>query len=250
MMGRTALDGTHRKEDVMSTVRHHRTRYLVRKGLQLRYLSVIVVSMLLASFVTGALLYLDIWGSVIPEFSQARLAEKLAIASHIHAYESARGIQEEHPELRLFREAQLLSGHEQAVVANVLQSANARVLPKIAVLVALIAMASLLISHRIAGPVYRFIASARAMGRGDLTVRFSLRKDDELSDLAEALDQMARTFRRQIADASASAQGILEALETFARAEGATPEDRRRLANLKSHAARIQQDLSVFTLKG
>ncbi len=233
-----------------STVRHHRTRYLVRKGLQLRYVSVIVVSMLLACLVTGTLLYLEIWGSVIPEFSQARLAEKLEIAGHIHAYESARGIREEHPELRLFHEAQLLSGHEQAVVATVLRSANTRVLPKIAVLVVLIAIASLLISHRIAGPVHRFVASTRAMGRGDLTVTFSLRKDDEFGDLAEALDQMARAFRKQIAEASASARTLSEALETLARAEDTTPEDRRRLANLKTHAARIQQDLSMFTLKG
>lgn len=233
-----------------STVRHHRTRYLVRKGLQLRYLSVIVASMLLACLVTGTLLYLEIWGSVIPEFSQARLAEKLEIAGHIHAYESARGIREEHPELRLFHEAQLLSGHEQAVVATVLRSANTRVLPKIAVLVVLIAIAGLLISHRIAGPIHRFVASTRAMGRGDLTVKFLLRKDDEFGDLAETLDQMARAFRKQIAEASASARTLSEALETLARAEDLTPENRRRIANLTTHAAKIQQDLSMFTLKG
>jgi len=233
----------------MSTARHHRTRYLVRQGLQLRYLSVIVVSMVLASLVTGSLLYFDIWSTVIPEFSQARLAEKLEIAGHLHDYESARGIRQEHPELRLFHEAQLLSGHEQAVVANVLRSANTRVLPKIIILAALIAMASLLMSHRIAGPIYRFIASARAMGRGDLTVKFSLRKDDELSDLADALDQMARALRKQIAQASASAQEMSQALEILTHADNTTPEDRRRFVSLKSRLAKIQQDLSVFTLE-
>ena len=44
----------------MATTRAVRRHYLIKRGLQLRYVSIIVLSMLLALSVTGALLYLDI----------------------------------------------------------------------------------------------------------------------------------------------------------------------------------------------
>lgn len=233
----------------MATTRAVRRHYLVKRGLQLRYVSIIVLSMLLASCLTGTLLYLDIWGAVIPEFSEARLAEKLEIAGHLRDYEVSRGLHEDHPELRLFREAQLLSGHEQAVVANVLRAANLRVLPKVGLLLLVIALAGILLSHRIAGPVHRFITSARALGRGDLTAMFSLRKDDELGDLAAALDDMARSLRKPLAHIRASIGEVTKDLHALSQAESLSAQDRRRIAALSARLAGVRQDLAAFTLE-
>ncbi len=47
----------------------------------------------------------------------------------------------------------------------------------------------LLISHKIAGPLYRFEKSLEETSKGDLTNRFNLRSDDQMHDLAEKMNQ-------------------------------------------------------------
>ena len=173
----------------------------------------------------------------------------MEIAGHLRDYEVSRGLHEHHPELRLFREAQLLSGHEQAVVANVLRSANLRVLPKVGLLLLVIALAGILLSHRIAGPVHRFITSAHALGRGDLTAMFSLRKDDELGELAIALDGMARSLRKPLARIRASIGELTEEINTLSQADSLGAQHRRRIAGLQARLADLRQELAAFTLE-
>jgi len=46
------------------------------------------------------------------------------------------------------------------------------------------------VSHRMAGPVYKFEKSCAAVASGDLTHRVWLRKGDQLSDLQEQFNAM------------------------------------------------------------
>jgi methyl-accepting chemotaxis protein len=55
------------------------------------------------------------------------------------------------------------------------------------------------ISHRIAGPLYRFEKSLTAIGEGDLTYRFNLRRQDQLSDLANTLNSFTSEFENKVA---------------------------------------------------
>lgn len=57
----------------------------------------------------------------------------------------------------------------------------------------------ILLSHRIAGPLYRFEKDLGDMGYGDLTKRISLRKTDQLTEIKEALNSLIGTFDERMA---------------------------------------------------
>jgi len=52
----------------------------------------------------------------------------------------------------------------------------------------------ILLSHKIAGPLYRFEKDLQDIGYGDLTKRISLRKTDQLTELKESLNSLVNTF--------------------------------------------------------
>lgn len=53
---------------------------------------------------------------------------------------------------------------------------------------------SLFLSHRIAGPLYRFEKSIEEIIRGNLSFRIKLRKKDEAKELAESINRMIETL--------------------------------------------------------
>jgi methyl-accepting chemotaxis protein len=52
----------------------------------------------------------------------------------------------------------------------------------------------ILLSHRIAGPLYRFEKDLGDVSYGDLTKRIHIRKTDQLTELKEALNSLISTF--------------------------------------------------------
>ena len=56
----------------------------------------------------------------------------------------------------------------------------------------------LLLSHQIAGPLYRLEQTAQAVGRGNISMRVRLRDGDELQDFANAMDAMVSELRTQV----------------------------------------------------
>lgn len=222
---------------------YRRRRYFIKAGLQLRYMSMIILCMLVASLVAGYLLYFGIWSAVIPEFSEVKLAEKLEIASRMRDYEQVRRGIEEDKALSIFREAKLLSAHEQTAVANILKSANLKLIPKLIIFVLAVAFASIFVSHKIAGPIYRFEKETKAIGEGDLTVKFKLRKGDEMKELADALEKMVGALRNKIKDALESAGELSGGLEKLV---GESTEERRIISNLKTSLSRFEKNFSSF----
>jgi methyl-accepting chemotaxis protein len=53
------------------------------------------------------------------------------------------------------------------------------------------AIGLVLISHRLAGPLYRFQATLDRLNSGDLTLRFNLRDKDQFKDLADRINALA-----------------------------------------------------------
>jgi methyl-accepting chemotaxis protein len=56
------------------------------------------------------------------------------------------------------------------------------------------------ISHKLAGPLYRFEKSLKEIGQGDLTCRVSLRRRDQLSDLADTLNNFTSEIETKVRD--------------------------------------------------
>lgn len=223
-----------------------RRRYFIKAGLQLRYMSVIVLCMLAASLVMGSLLYVGIWGTVITEFSEAKLAEKLEIASRSRGYEEVRRGVKEDKSLDIFREANLLSAYEKAAVANTLKEANLKLIPKLIIFILLVAFGSIFVSHKIAGPIYRFERQAEAIGKGDLTLKFNLRPYDELKDLGVALEKMEGSLRNKIKDALESINEFSAGLEKLSKTVGEGTESKRIILSLNESLGQLEKDFSVF----
>lgn len=57
---------------------------------------------------------------------------------------------------------------------------------------------TLFMSHRIAGPMFRFEKDIKKIAGGDLNVRINLRKKDQFSEMAGAFNEMASEFHKKI----------------------------------------------------
>ena len=74
------------------------------------------------------------------------------------------------------------------------------------ILVAVIFIGGIFVSHRIAGPMYHFEKSARAIRDGDLSANFNIRKTDEMRDAALSLEEMVGSLRKDIVEIKELAQ--------------------------------------------
>jgi methyl-accepting chemotaxis protein len=223
----------------MRDVMFRRRNYFVNPGLQLRYMAVLVLCMVLASFLTGFLMYFGIWGAVIPEFSEPKVAEKLEIASRLRDYDNARmGVTAEQAPLSFFKEARLLSAHEQQAVSYILDRTNQHLAPRIVVIILVIGAASVFISHKIAGPMVRIEKSLNSMANGDLTSNFGLRRGDEMKSLSGMLDNMAGIFRRKIEDSVHLLDDLVKDADKFSpdQVKAKAEEARKHLLYFKTGA--------------
>ncbi len=110
----------------------------------------------------------------------------------------------------------------------------------------------LLVSHKIAGPLYRFEKSLEETGKGDLTHRFSLRSDDQMGVLAKRLNDFNSTMDSSIAKMQEEIAGLestLVELKDSAGKDSAEPlidEALHKARELKSSAGFFK----TSTLKG
>lgn len=107
------------------------------------------------------------------------------------------------------------------------------------------------ISHRVAGPLFRFKRVLRDVGAGTLTMRVRLRKGDYLQDEAAVLDATIQMLRERLARAQADAKTMAAqaaALQTSI-SSGATPKP-ADLAQLSEAATRLSSTLRGFITAG
>jgi len=57
---------------------------------------------------------------------------------------------------------------------------------------------TLFISHRIAGPLYRLKKAMQDLGEGNFSTEIKLRRFDQLKDIAEAFNNLARKLRERL----------------------------------------------------
>ena len=86
---------------------------------------------------------------------------------------------------------------------------------------------TLFASHRIAGPLYHIGKYIDELASGNLRVRFRLRGDDEIKELAEKLDEMTGALRSKVA----AIKTALIFLENSSK--DATPETKKNIQNIK-----------------
>ena len=212
------------------TRKERRRHFFINKPLQLRYMLPISAALLLVSLVSLANLYFGIWGGVFEAFSDLKIQNDLVTAARMQEYEEARlpsvSSTESFSTLSLFRQAERLSQRQREVFKDILDRNNRSLIGKLIFLFVLIAWGSIFLSHKIAGPFYRFQTTFNRMRQGDLAVRCHLRKFDEAQPIAESLNQTLEFL-----------DSTVSRLKNFAQEEG---------GDLSQRLSRLREELSNF----
>ena len=68
----------------------------------------------------------------------------------------------------------------------------------------------LFISHKLAGPLFRFEKEIEVIGEGDLTRAIKLRKEDQIIEMADSLNRMSTQLREKLLGIQADLTHIIE----------------------------------------
>jgi len=192
--------------------------------------------------VTGVAIYVGLWASIAENFNEFKVSQDLETAKRISGYEGVRYGKGDYRLEKVFREAQLLSQQQQQALAKALQAVNRSLMPKLILLIIVMFIGGIFISHKIAGPMYRFERSAEAVKRGDLQARFAVRKGDEMKQAASSLESMMEALRLDIGKLK-TAQ---EKLKKEVTSTGHLPLD--KVQNLNETVKAIEEVLSKYKI--
>ena len=106
---------------------------------------------------------------------------------------------------------------------------------------------TLFISHRIAGPLYRLKRQLGSIGIGDLSGDFSLRKDDQLKDIANSMSAMIKGLRDIISDSKNHWNSFKDAWQAFLSKES-SPDLRQEIEGCQSIISQIDKDFNNFKI--
>jgi len=123
---------------------------------------------------------------------------------------------------------------------------NGVLLVKVALYLGLMLLISLYVSHRFAGPIYRFEKSAQSVANGDLTHRVCLRTGDELMELQEEFNGMVASLQTLVQKDRNLARRLIERLDEAAKRLPDEAEScRRELKDLKVELEHITKSFTV-----
>ncbi|MGB2630751.1 MAG: HAMP domain-containing protein [Candidatus Omnitrophota bacterium] len=160
--------------------RWRRVRFLIAKRFQIRYIALILVFMFAAVVLTGYTVYVTTW--VI-------FGEKLAAV------------------------------YPQGLLFDIVKKVNAVLLLRLAVLTPLVIFIGLVLSNRIAGPIYHIKKYLQKVSAGNYEGDLRLRKNDELQDMAAEINGLVTQLRserdRRIEKIEALAKKTVDLEETI-----------------------------------
>ncbi len=131
---------------------------------------------------------------------------------------------------------------EYASLYPLIRVVNSVVIAKAGIIMLFVLIMSVLLSHKIAGPVYHFQRVAQMWGRGDLTSRINLRHGDNLQDTARIFNEMIDGIRDRVGEYRAFHQRIQEQLrESIQKLQGQKGSHSKEV---ESSVLKILEDLS------
>lgn len=170
---------------------NRRKHFFINKPLQIRFMLAVILPLFLINLVALAGLYFGIWSKVLETFSNEQTLNDLVTASRMVEYEQAR-----HPvasknfsSLSFFQQTEKLSLRQREVFKRILDETNRSLLWKFLLLLILLAWGTIFISHKIAGPLFRFSKAFNQVEKGDYRARIVLRKLDEGHPIAQEFNE-------------------------------------------------------------
>lgn len=142
---------------------------------------------------------------------------------------------------------------EQAEAARVLLALNKSVWPALLVAILILGFLSIFITHKIVGPIYRLKIALREMTEGNLGVRVTLRKGDDLQELADHVNKLSVMVSTSIIALKHhydTLAGHIDELERQIEAKSINPEAGRALIRQMDDSRRnIETTLERFRIK-
>ena len=132
-----------------------RKQYMVKKGFQVRFMTTIIVAMVLVALITG----MSIYYAVMQTLTTQLHGENLALIKY---------------------------------------SISSKIFIRSLLLILSIAILSVFISHRTAGPIYKFEQIILELARGKEVPEIKLRKSDEFYELASAINSLIRSRKSTV----------------------------------------------------
>jgi|SRR5437879_796116 len=141
---------------------------------------------------------------------------------------------------------------ERALAANQFLILAQTVWPALALMIPASAVFSIYLTHRLAGPLFRFEQTARELIRGNLALRIRLRKGDELHELAgllnEVLDTLERAFREVLDSEAHIREAVSWIMDEMRKQPSVNQEVLNRLKIALKGSERIDETLKRFQL--
>jgi len=104
---------------------------------------------------------------------------------------------------------------------------------------------TLFVSHKIAGPLYRFKKAIQALTEGDFSSEFKIRRLDQLQDLADAFNGMINKVRAELKALKYNFGSLKEKLDNISEHEIAEHK-RPHLSELKWVSAELNKIIDYF----
>ena len=155
--------------------------------------------------------------------------------------------------------ALIVGGDIYYTMARVIEAENPALMPmlsqvlrmdlvKLIIFLGIMFMVSLFVSHRFAGPIYRFERSAQIVSGGDLTHRVALRTGDDLTELQDEVNSMIASLQRLVQKDRTVIEHLTARLENALKRvpESENGEPARIRADLESIKAELQHITSSF----
>ena len=112
-------------------------------------------------------------------------------------------------------------------------------------MIGLMLLISLYVSHRFAGPIFRFEKSCQSLSSGDLTHRVALRTGDELMELQEEFNAMASALQALVQKDRNLAQRLAERIEEIAKRPSSDAGLREDLKSFKVELEHLTKSFKV-----
>lgn len=116
------------------------------------------------------------------------------------------------------RSGSMASPAEAEQVATEFLFLHARLWPALLLVLGLLALHSVIVSHRLAGPLYRFRRVLETVAEGDLSVRAKIRRNDYLTNEVAVINEMIEALAKRIACIEEQSTAMRAAVNDLMRA--------------------------------
>jgi len=117
---------------------------------------------------------------------------------------------------------------------------------KMIIFMGIMFLVSMFVSHRFAGPIYRFEQSAQILATGNLTHRVSLRTGDDLMELQDEMNAMISNLQRFVQKDRTLLEHLASKLEETLKKIPDSPSE-SDVADFKSDLRELREELRHVT---